>query len=153
MLTPVHQSYWLPLIMMGKPSFSAKFPGNRAQNAYHASKKSRLCVQKMVFTSRWLRIGPRFGRSNCLTARRLNFRRVIPCEHLQSWTKVLGAVLQYSYFSVILGSLIKQCILFKIFLQFSLPPTLYKVKTWKKILDTRVQNRLWGEGRFWAGVN
>ena len=32
---------------------------------------------------------------------------------LQSWTKVLGTVMQYSYFSVILGSLIKQCILFE----------------------------------------
>ena len=41
-----------------------------------------------------------------------------------SWAKVLGTVLQYSYFSVIspIGSLLKQCILFEIFLQFSLPP-------------------------------
>ena len=30
--------------------------------------------------------------------------------------------MQYSNFSVILGSLIKQCILFEIFLQFSPPP-------------------------------
>ena len=86
----------------------------------------------MVFTSRWLKIGPRFGRSNFLTARRLNFRRVFPCEQLQSWTKVLGTVLQYSYFSVILGSLIKQCILFEIFLQFSLPPPYAKLKLGKK---------------------
>jgi len=43
---------------------------------------------------------------------------------LQSWTKVLGTVLQYSDFSVIspIGSLLKQCILFEIFLQFSFPP-------------------------------
>ena len=33
------------------------------------------------------------------------------------------------------------------------PPTLYKVETRKKILDTCVQHCLWGEGRFWAGVN
>ena len=41
-----------------------------------------------------------------------------------SWTKVLGTVLQYSYFSVIspIGSLLKQCILYEILLQFSLPP-------------------------------
>ena len=39
--------------------------------------------------------------------------------HLQSRTKVLGTVMQHSYFSVILGSLKKQYILFKIFLQFS----------------------------------
>ena len=76
----------------------------------------------MVFTSRWLKLGPRFGRSNFGTARRLNFRRVFPCEHLQSWTNVLGTVLQCSYFSVILGSLMKQCILFEIFLQFLPPP-------------------------------
>ena len=31
--------------------------------------------------------------------------------------------MQYSNFSVILGSLIKQCILFEIFLQFPPPPT------------------------------
>ena len=37
----------------------------------------------------------------------------------QSRTKVLGTVMQHSYFSVIVGSLKKQCILFKIFLQFS----------------------------------
>ena len=51
------------------------------------------------------------------------------------WTKVPRTVMQYSYsvflffFSVILGSLIKQCILFEIFLQFSLPPpqTMLKV--------------------------
>ena len=86
----------------------------------------------MVFTSRWLKIGPRFGRSNFWTPRRLNFRRVFPCEQLQSWTKVLGTVLQYSYFSVILGSLIKQCILFEIFLQFSLPPPYAKLKLGKK---------------------
>ena len=51
------------------------------------------------------------------------------------WTKVPRTVMQYSYFSVfffsvILGSLIKQCILFEIFLQFSLPPphTMLKVE-------------------------
>ena len=41
---------------------------------------------------------------------------------LQSWTKFFGTIMQYSYFSVILGSLIKQFILFEIFLQFPLPP-------------------------------
>ena len=34
--------------------------------------------------------------------------------------------------SVILGSLIKQCILFEINFSCSSPPTLYKVETWKK---------------------
>ena len=39
--------------------------------------------------------------------------------------------MQYSYFSVILGSLMKQCFLFEIFLHFFAPPALtpYKVET------------------------
>ena len=36
-------------------------------------------------------------------------------------------------FLSLLGSLLKQCIIFEIFLHFSLPPTLYKVETWKKL--------------------
>ena len=72
---------------------------------------------------------------------------------LQSWTKVLGTVMQYLYFFVILGSVVKQCILFEIFLQFSLPPTLYKVEPRKNFLDTRVQRCLRGKGRGWARVN
>ena len=45
------------------------------------------------------------------------------------------------------------CILFKIFLQFSLPPN--TIQSWNsaKILDTRVQHRFWGEGRGWTCVN
>ena len=50
---------------------------------------------------------------------------------LQSWTKVLGTVLQYSDFSVISLFLLKQCILFEIFLQFSLPPPYTKLKSGK----------------------
>ena len=41
--------------------------------------------------------------------------------NLQSWTKVLGTVMQYSYYFCHSGSLVKQFILFEIFLQFSLP--------------------------------
>ena len=41
---------------------------------------------------------------------------------LQSCTKVLATVMQIHIFLSFLGSLVKQCILFKIFLQFSLPP-------------------------------
>ena len=59
---------------------------------------------------------------------------------LQSWTKVLGTVLQYSYFLLFLGSLLKQCSVFEIFLQFSLPPPYTKLKLGKKILDTGVQH-------------
>ena len=54
--------------------------------------------------------------------------------------------MQYSDFSVILGSLIKQCILFEIFLQ-SPPYTLCK------ILDTRVQQWLCGKEEGWACVD
>ena len=52
--------------------------------------------------------------------------------YLQSWTKVLGRAMQYSFFFVILGSLIKQCILFEINFSCSSPPTLYKVEIQKK---------------------
>ena len=77
-------------------------------------------------------------------------------SHLQSWTKVLGTVLQYIHiFLSFLGSLLKQRILFAIFLQFfppPPPPTYTKLKL-GKILDTRVQHCLWGEGRGWTRVN
>ena len=40
----------------------------------------------------------------------------------QLWTKALGTVMQYSYiFLSFSGSLIKHCVLFEIFFQFSLP--------------------------------
>ena len=42
---------------------------------------------------------------------------------------------------------------FRNFLAVRPPPTLYKVETRKKILDTRVQHCLWGEGRGWTCVN
>ena len=54
-----------------------------------------------------------------------------------------------------LGALIKQYILFEIFLQFSTPlpppPTLQcNIETLKDILDTGVQRCLWGWGRGWG---
>lgn len=52
--------------------------------------------------------------------------------YLQSRTKVLGTtVMQYSCFSAILGSLMKQCILFEMFLQFFFPPPYTKSTVWK----------------------
>ena len=51
-----------------------------------------------------------------------------------------------------LGSLFKQCTLLEIFLQFSLPSPYTKVKL-RKIVDTRVQHCLWGEGRGWTCMN
>ena len=56
------------------------------------------------------------------------------------------------FFCHISVPLLKQCILFKIFLQFSLPPPYTKLKL-GKILDTRVQHCVWGEGRGWTYVN
>ena len=43
-------------------------------------------------------------------------------KQLQLWIKVPGTVMQYSDFSVILGSLIKQCILFEFFFAVFPPP-------------------------------
>ena len=51
---------------------------------------------------------------------------------LQSRTKVLGTALQYIHiFLSFLSSLLKQCTLFKIFLQFSLFAPYTKLKLWK----------------------
>ena len=51
---------------------------------------------------------------------------------LQSWTKILGTVLQYSYFCVISQFPLKTVHPFRNFLAVLPPPTLYKVETWKK---------------------
>ena len=66
--------------------------------------------------------------------------------------KSLGQYCNIHIFLSFLGSLLKQCILFEIFLQFSLPPPYTKLKL-GKILDTRVQHCLRGEGRGWTYVN
>ena len=58
----------------------------------------------------------------------------------QCWTKVLGIVLQYSYFSVISRFLLKTVQHFRNFVAVLPPPTRYKVETRKKILDTGVQH-------------
>ena len=58
----------------------------------------------------------------------------------QCWTKVLGIVLEYSYFSVISRFFLKTVQRFLKFCCSSLSPTLYKVETRKEILDTRVQH-------------
>ena len=68
--------------------------------------------------------------------------RTCPDSLLQFWTKVLGIVLQYSYFSVISRFPITKGERFRNFLAVLPPPTRYKVETWKKILDTRVQHCL-----------
>ena len=45
--------------------------------------------------------------------------------------KSFGQYCKIHIFLSFLGSLLKQCIIFEMFLQFSLPPTLYKVETRK----------------------
>ena len=59
----------------------------------------------------------------------------------------------FIFFLLFLSSLIKQCSVFEIFLAVLPSPTLYKVKTRKKILDRRIQHCLCGEGRGWTCVN
>ena len=73
---------------------------------------------------------------------------------LQSWTKRLGTVLQNSYFSVISRFPLKTVHTFQNFLAV-LPPPPHTIQSWnsEKILDTRVQHCLWGEGRGWTWVN
>ena len=60
----------------------------------------------------------------------------------QSWTKVsldsTAIFIFFCYFSVL--SLLKQCSVFEILLQFTLPPPYTKFKLGKKILDTGVQH-------------
>ena len=58
-------------------------------------------------------------------------------KDVQSWTKVLRTVMQYSYFSVISGFPHKTVHPFRNFLAVLPPPTLYKVETRKKNLYTR----------------
>ena len=53
-------------------------------------------------------------------------------KELQSWTKVLGTILQYLYFSVISRFLLKTVHPFRHFLVVLPPRTLSKVETWKK---------------------
>ena len=63
----------------------------------------------------------------------------------QDSDKVLGTTLQHSDYSVISGFPLKTVHLFRNLLAVLSLPTLYKVET-RKILDTRVQHCLWGEG-------
>ena len=75
--------------------------------------------------------------------------------NLQSWTKVLGTVLRYAYFSVISRFPLKTVHHFRNFIAVLPPPTLYKVETRKKfwIHASNIQHCLWGEGRGWTCVN
>ena len=73
---------------------------------------------------------------------------------LQSWTKVLGTVLQYSDFSVISLFPLKTVHPFRNFLAVLPPPTLYKVETWKKFwihASNNVCGVRGGAGPVWIG--
>ena len=65
---------------------------------------------------------------------------------LQSWTKVPGTVLQYSYISVISRFPLKTMHPFQNFLAVLPPPTLYKVETLKKFWIHKSNIVGWGEG-------
>ena len=82
-----------------------------------------------------------------------SLKSCITSKPLRPWAKVLGTVLQCSYFSVISRFPLKTVNHFRNFLAVLPPPTLYKVETRKKILDLHVQHCLWGEGRGWTWVN
>ena len=74
---------------------------------------------------------------------------------LQSWAKVPGTVLQYSYISVISRFPLKTLYPFQNFLAVLLPPTLYKVETRKKfwINASNIVCRLrGGVGPVWIGI-
>ena len=91
------------------------------------------------------------GLPACVT---INF--VMLCQNciLQSWTKVLGTVLQYSYFSVISRFPLKTVHPFRNFLAVLPPPTLYKVETWKKFwihASNNVCGVRGGAGPVWIG--
>ena len=66
--------------------------------------------------------------------------------------KFLGQYWNIHIFLSFHGSLLKQCIIFEIFLQFFLPPSYTKLKLGKNS-ESRVQHCLWGEGRGWTCVN
>ena len=77
---------------------------------------------------------------------------------IQSWRKAPGhkshwdssaIFIFFCHFSVPLKTVHP----FRNFLAVLPPPTLYKVETRTKNLDTRVQHCLWGEGRGWTYVN
>ena len=71
---------------------------------------------------------------------------------LQSWTNVLGTVLQYSYFSVISHFPLKTAHHFRNFLAVLPPPLYTKLKLGKNSGYTRPTDCLWGEGG-WTCVN
>ena len=103
---------------------------------------------------RCCRWNPLFGRTRiffCLVWGLV--AKAILKQNYNSGQKSLGQYCNIHIFLSFLASLLKQGILFKIFVAVLPPPTLYKVKTRKKILDTRVQHCLWGEGRGWPCVN
>ena len=74
------------------------------------------------------------------------------CSTYSPGQKSLGQYGNLYIFLSFLGPLLKQCILFEILLQFSLPPPYTKLNL-GKILNARVQHCLWGEGRGWTCVN
>ena len=75
----------------------------------------------------------------------ITVKRITPS--LVPWGTPRFSVCNIHIFLSFLGSLLKQCILFEIFLQFSLPPPYTKLNSEKFWIHVRVQHCLWGEGR------
>ena len=82
------------------------------------------------------------------------YNKVVKCN---SWLLVNATILDKSPWDsteifIFLGSLLKQCTLFEISYSSTFP---HPMQSWnsEKILDTRVQHCLWGEGRGWTCVN
>ena len=75
------------------------------------------------------------------------FSRILLFHNLQSWTKSLGQYCNIHIFLSFLSSLLKQCIIFEISLQFSLPPPYTKLKPGNNFGYTRPTLFVgWGEG-------
>ena len=112
---------------------------------------TRLCLQRHCY---WWAILQAMALDSFLLGRKGD-----PFPHLPGFRcytpgqKSLGQYWNIHIFLLFLGSLLKQYSVFEIFLQFSLPPPYKKLKLGKKVLDTRVQHCLWGEGRGWTCLN
>ena len=77
----------------------------------------------------------------------LSVSRIGPILNYNPGQKSLGQYSNIHIFVPFLGSLLKQCILFEIFLQFSLPPPYTKLKLRKNSGLTRpILFVVWGEG-------
>ena len=88
--------------------------------------------------------------ANCFTRSRSMFNLIL--SSYNPGKKSLGQYFDLYIVLSFVGSLLKQCMLFEIFLQFSLPHPVLSLSS-EKILDTHVLHCLRGEGKGWTCVN